>query len=147
MLKEIFRSVKKSFKVKRLTKEYLKHSITEQTSAFEALMSDRSDKRDLVLDELVDTSFNEPNNQPVIKKFKLNKEKLKEIVRKLEFFGGAQYVAGHYISVSSILYPQTLEFIVYKDRKAEVEKMRMVLRIMDYFKNRETGNIVEIDYK
>ena len=76
-----------------------------------------------------------------------NKEKLKEIVRKLEFFGGAQYVAGHYISVSSILYPQTLEFIVYKERKTEVEKMRMVLRIMDYFKNRETGNIVEIDYK
>jgi hypothetical protein len=147
MFKEIIRSVKKSFKVKRLTKEYLKHSITEQTSAFEALMSDRSDKRDLVLDEIVDTSFNEPNNQRVIKKFKLNKEKLKEIVRKLEFFGGAQYVAGHYISVSSILYPQTLEFIVYKDRKAEVEKMRMVLRIMDYFKNRETGNIVEIDYK
>ena len=76
----------------------------------------------------------------------LNKTKLKEIVINLESLGGAQYAKGHYVAISSIFYPQTLEFVVYKKRKTDLENIRMMLRILDYFKNNETGNIVEIDY-
>ena len=146
MLKEIFRSFKKSSKIKRLTKEYLKYSLTAQTTAFEALSTSRVEAKSKVFDKVLELAFTEPNNQPVIKKFNLDKRKLEDIVEDLELHGGAQYEGGHYISISSILYPQTLEFIVYKERKTQLDKNRMILRIMDYFKNGETGNIVEIDY-
>jgi hypothetical protein len=146
MFEEIFRSFKKSSKIKRLTKEYLKYSLTAQTTAFEALSTARIEARSKVFDEVLETAFREPNNQPVIKKFNLDKRKLEEIVEDLELNGGGQYLGGHYISISSILYPQTLEFIVYRERKTQLDKNRMILRIFDYFKNGETGNIVEIDY-
>jgi hypothetical protein len=146
MLGEIFRSFKKSNRIKRLSKEYLKYSINSSTTGFEALSQERLEKKSKVLDEVIDMAFNEPNNQPVIKKFGLDKKKLEEIVQELEFNGAGQYLGGHYISISAILYPQTLEFIVYKKREKDLEKMRMMLRLMDYFKNGETGNIVDIEY-
>ena len=146
MFEEIFRSFKKSSKIKRLTKEYLKYSLTAQTSAFEALSTARVEARSKVYDEVLETAFREPNNQPVIKKFNLDKRKLEDIVEDLELNGGGQYLGGHYTSISSILYPQTLEFIVYRERKTQLDKNRMILRIFDYFKNGEKGNIVEIDY-
>ena len=146
MLKEIFRSLIKSTKIKKLTKEYLKYSLTAQTTAFEALSTSRVEAKSKVFDKVLELAFTEPNNQPAIKKFNLDKRKLEDIVEDLELNGGAQYEGGHYISISSILYPQTLEFIVYKERKTQLDKNRMILRIMDYFKNREIGNIVEIDY-
>lgn len=146
MLKEIFRSFRKSSKIKRLTKNYLKYSLTAQTTAFEALSSSRAEDRSKILDEVLEMAFTEPNNQLVIKKFQLDKVKLKNIVEDIELNGGGQYEGGHYISISAILYPQTLEFIAYKERKTQLDKNRMILRIMDYFKNGETGNIVEIDY-
>jgi len=65
----------------------------------------------------------------------------------LEYTGlVGQFAGGHYISISSILYPQTLEFIAYKERNEEMEKYDMINRLTDYFKNGETGNIIEIDY-
>lgn len=146
MLKEIFRSFRKSSKIKRLTKEYLKHSLTAQTTAFEALSTARVEARSKVFDEVLEMAFTESNNQPVIKKFNLDKRKLEDFVEDIELNGGGQYEGGHYISISAILYPQTLEFIAYKERKTQIDKNRMILRIMDYFKNGETGNIVEIDY-
>lgn len=146
MFEEIFRSFRKSSKIKRLTKEYLKYSLTAQTTAFEALSTSRVEAKSKVFDKVLELAFTEPNNQPAIKKFNLDKRKLEDIVEDLELNGGAQYEGGHYISISSILYPQTLEFIVYKERKTQLDKNRMILRIMDYFKNGETGNIVEIDY-
>ena len=146
MFSELIRSFKKSNKLRKLTKEYLKYSITEHTNAFEALSTERTKNRENVLNEIVNVAFTEPNNQPVINKFELNKTKLKEIVINLESLGGAQYAKGHYVAISSIFYPQTLEFVVYKKRKTDLENIRMMLRILDYFKNNETGNIVEIDY-
>ena len=146
MFKELIRSFKKSNRIKKLTKEYLKYSLSASTSAFEALSSNRMEKKSKVLDEIIDMAYNEPNNQPVIKKFNLKKSDLENIVEYFELNGGAQYIKGHYISISAILYPQTLEFIVYKKRGKQVEKQRMILRVIDYFTNNETGNIVEIDY-
>ena len=82
MLKEIFRSFKKSSKIKRLTKEYLKYSLTAQTTAFEALSTARIEARSKVFDEVLETAFREPNNQPVIKKFNLDLNKTKTVVKK-----------------------------------------------------------------
>ena len=150
MFKEIFRSFKKSKNIKRITKEYLKYSNSLQSiSDFAKGIRDTGnyEKKEKIINEIIDLSLTEPNNRPVIKKFNLDKEKIKKIFEDLEYIGLAgQFAGGHYISISSILYPQTLEFIAYKERNEEMEKYDMINRLTDYFKNGETGNIVEIDY-
>ena len=150
MFKEIFRSFKKSKNIKRITKEYLKYSnslqsISDFTKGIR--ITDYYDKKEKIINEIIDLALTEPNNKPVIKKFNLDKEKIKKIFEDLEYTGlVGQFAGGHYISISSILYPQTLEFIAYKERDEEMEKYDMINRLTDYFKNGETGNIVEIDY-
>ena len=150
MFKEIFRSFKKSKNIKRITKEYLKYSNSLQSiSDFANGIRDTDyyDKKEKIINKIIDLALTEPNNKPVVKKFNLDKKKIKKIFEDLEYIGLAgQFAGGHYISISSILYPQTLEFIAYKERNKEMEKYDMINRLSDYFKNGETGNIVEIDY-
>lgn len=151
MFKEIFKSFKKSNNIKKITKEYLKYSNSSFQSINELVKDvgnvSKFNKKEKIIDKIVDMALTEPNNEPVIKKFNLDKEKLKKIFEELEYTGLAgQYAGGHYVSISSILYPQTLEFIVFRERNEEMEKYDMINRLTDYFKNGETGNIVEIDY-
>ena len=146
MFGEIFRSFKKSSKVKKLTIEYLKSKMNpSSSSAFEMLTADTT-PRDNTINKIVDMAYNEPNNQPPIKKFKITREKLAEIIPHLEMLGCGQYAKGHYVAISSILYPQTLEFIFYKDRKNRDEKERMAIDLINYFAENNTGNIIDIDY-
>jgi len=146
MLGEIFRSFKKSLKVKKLTKEYLKLRMDLSSgTAFEILTAD-TNKRDDIIQQIVDTAYNEPNNQPPIKKFKITRNNLTEIIQRLEIMGCGQYAKGHYVAISSILYPQTLEYIFYKKRKNMDENQRMAIDLINYFAENNTGNIVDIDY-
>ena len=146
MFGEIFRSFKKSSKVKKLTIEYLKSKMNpSSSSAFEMLTADTT-PRDNTINKIVDMAYNEPNNQPPIKKFKITKDKLAETIPHLEMLGCGQYAKGHYVAISSILYPQTLEYIFYKNRKNRAEKERMAIDLLNYFDENNTGNIVDIDY-
>ncbi len=142
MFGELFRSLKKSSKVKKLTKEFLK---LRGGTAFDILTADTT-ARDNTISKIVDMAYNEPNNQPPIKKFKITKDKLADTISLLEMLGCGQYAKGHYVAISSILYPQTLEYIFYKNRKNRVEKERMAIDLINYFEDNNTGNIVEIDY-
>ena len=81
-------------------------------SAFEMLTADTT-SRDNTINEIVDMAYNEPNNQPPIKKFKITKVKLADTISLLEMLGCGQYAKGHYVAISSILYTQTLEYIFY----------------------------------
>ena len=146
MFGELFRSFKKSSKVKKLTKEYLKSKMSPSSnSAFEMLTADTT-PRDNTINKIVDMAYNEPNSQPPIKKFKITKDKLADTISLLEMLGCGQYAKGHYVAISSILYPQTLEYIFYKNRKNRVEKERMAIDLINYFEDTNTGNIVDIDY-
>ena len=146
MFGEILRSIKKSWNVKKLTKEYLKsRQNLSSGTAFDILTADTA-PRDNAINKIVDMAYNEPNNQPTIKKFKITRSKLAEIVPRLELFGCGQYAKGHYVAISSILYPQTLEYIFYKKRKNMNENQRMAIDLINYFDQNNTGNIVEIDY-
>jgi hypothetical protein len=146
MFGTIIRSIKKSYSIKKLTKEYIKYSPVFGTSAFEALTSDRSEKQDKVLGEIVEIAFKEPLNQPTIKKFKITKDKLKDCVKHLELIGCGQFFRGHYVAISSIMFASTLEYIFYKERNNREEKERMAIELIKYFDQNKTGNIVKIDY-
>ena len=146
MLSEFFRSFKKSLKIRKLTKKYVGLQISSATNVFEALVTDRSEEKNKIIDEIVDLAFNEPNNQYPIKKFKINRKKLADTISDLEKFGCGQYAKGHYVAISSILYAQTLEFIFYKKRNTRPEKEVMAFELINYFEENNTGNLVDIAY-
>ena len=96
MFGELFRSLKKSSKVKKLTKEFLK---LRGGTAFDILTADTT-ARDNTISKIVDMAYNEPNNQPPIKKFKITKDKLADTISLLEMLGCGQYAKGHYVAIS-----------------------------------------------
>ena len=75
MLGEIFRSFKKSSTIKKLTKEYIDYQNKSYSSALGMIDSMTSDKKNKILDKIVELSLNEPNNQQPINKFNITKTK------------------------------------------------------------------------
>ena len=146
MFGEIFRSLKKSSTIRKLTKEYLNTKVDLSSGTIHDILTADKIPRDNVINKIVEMAYNEPNNQPPVKKFKITRVKLAETISHLERLGCGQYAKGHYVAISSILYPQTLEYIFYKNRKNLIEKERMAIDLINYFAENNTGNIVDIDY-
>jgi hypothetical protein len=146
MFGEIFRSLKKSSTIRKLTKEYLNTKVDLSSGTIHDILTADTIPRDNVINKIVEMAYNEPNNQPPVKKFKITRVKLAETISHLERLGCGQYAKGHYVAISSILYPQTLEYIFYKNRKNLIEKERMAIDLINYFAENNTGNIVDIDY-
>lgn len=147
MLGEIFRSFKKSSTIKKLTKEYIDYQNKSYSSALGMIDSMTSDKKNKILDKIVELSLNEPNNQQPINKFNITKTKLIKTIEELEDLGCIIFAKGHYVPISAILYPQTLEYIFYKERSNKEDKEKMVKDLISYFDGNKMGNIVEIDYE
>ena len=145
MFKRFFQSLKKSLKLKKLTKEYVNVSIDFQNNtAFEALTKKPS--KDSIIEKIIDMAFEEKWNEPPFKKFKVNRKKLKEAFIMLEMMGCAQYARHHYVSISALMYPQTVEYIFHRDWKTREEKERMAITLINYFDENRYDRIVEVEY-
>ena len=55
------------------------------------------DKKEKIINKIIDLALTEPNNKPVVKKFNLDKEKIKKIFEDLEYIGLAGQFAGDII--------------------------------------------------
>ena len=72
---------------------------------------------------------------------------VEEVLEELEDLGCIIFAKGHYVPISAILYPQTLEYIFYKERRNKEDKEKMAKDLISYFEDNKMGNIVEIDYE
>ena len=147
MLGEFFRSFKKSSTIKKLTKEYIDYQNNSYSSALGMIDSITSEKKNNILDKIVELTLNEPNNQKPINKFNITKPKLIKTIEELEDLGCIIYAKGHYVPISAILYPQTLEYIFYKERSNREDNEKMAKDLISYFEDNKMGNLVEINYE
>ena len=145
MFKRIFHSLKKSLKLKKLTKEYVNASIDFQNdTAFEALT--KKPNKDAIIEKIIDMAFEEEWNEKPFNKFKVTRKKLKDAFLMLEMMGCGQFTRQHYVSISALMYPQTVEYIFHKDWKTREEKERMAITLINYFDDKRYNRIVEVEY-
>jgi hypothetical protein len=145
ILKKIIGSMKKSKKLQKLSITLGKATL-EDILNFESYMN----KNNEALEELVDLCESDLNNRVILNNYKIDREQLKEIFRILnnpETYNGenGDWVAGHHVPSSTIVYYGTLDFAFKNKEKlfngTSEEKAYICERLYKYFKNGEVGFI------
>jgi hypothetical protein len=146
MLKTLFKSIKKSRQLKKVSKELAKP--LEASNILNALSHTRNRKHHL--DELIKICKSDESVELVMLNFGASEETLKDIYSNLLNIGAGQYAGGHYVAASSLAYPLTLKFLLshYKEGSFEIRDydeinsaMFIAYRLIEYFERGETGEV------
>ncbi|HDY68797.1 MAG TPA: hypothetical protein ENH85_13530 [Candidatus Scalindua sp.] len=102
------------------------------------------------IDELIDLAYSDEYVLRVLEDYDGNRETLRNLYNKLVLTGAGQYAGGHYIAASSLVYPQTLKFLLknYKgpdfainDLDARNSAIFIAHRVIEYFEKGEVGEV------
>lgn len=112
-------------------------------------LSSSGDEKDL--DNLIQLCYSDKYLNIFLKDSGIKPSTLKAIYHKLIMSGAGQFADGHYVAASSLVYAQTLVFILdhYLDGKFIVKdyddydsSLFVVNKLVMYFQNKETGEII-----
>jgi len=146
MLKTLIQSLKKSRQLKKVSKKLSKPFDSRDIIQ----MATQGNKKNEVLDELIDIAESDEYVKIVMNDYLADRQKLKELYRRLTLVGAGQYSGGHYVAASSVVYPLTLKFLLehfdgenfsINGWDANNSAMHIAYRLIEYFKKGETGEI------
>lgn len=113
-------------------------------------LSKRDLNKEKFLDELLSLIYSEDYIKNFLFESGVSNTTLKNIFYKLDANGAGQFVDGHFVSASSLVYGQTLMFVLdhYIDDKFFIRDydeynstLYITNRLVEYFKNKETGPV------
>lgn len=131
----LFSSFQKSWKLRKISVKLSKCSLEEESNNLDALI------QLCLADKYLSIYLNDSG---------VTENTLKEIYHKLTKSGSGQFADGHYVAASSLVYGQTLIFLLdhYIDGKFYVQDFNEVdssilisTRLVKYFENKETGEV------
>ena len=99
-----------------------------------------SNKREEATEDLIDLAFEDKNNAPIIKKYKITRKNLKKKFEELMINGAGQDAGGHFVAASAIVYAQTLIFLY--DKSHGMDGQSMTYALIEYFEEGKTGMVV-----
>ena len=114
-------------------------------------LSKRDSDEERYLDDLVSLIYSEEYIADFLFESGFSQKTLKDIYYKLDANGAGQYADGHFVSASSLVYGQTLLFILdhYIDGKFFIKDydeynstIFITNRLVEYFNNKETGPVI-----
>ena len=133
----IFRSIKKSSKLIKIYK-----ILSDVSMDFDMdTMFKKSREKEKALDDLIEIAFEDPNNKPIIKKYKITKKIMKKKYQDLIVNGAGVVARNHWVAASALVYPQTLSFVF--DKKYKLRGQAMSFALIDYFDQNRVGPVVE----
>ena len=133
----IFRSIKKSSKLIKIYK-----ILSDVSMDFDMdTMFKKSREKEKAIDDLIEIAFEDPNNKPIIKKYKITKKTMKKKYQDLVINGAGIVARNHWVAASALVYPQTLSFVFDKKHKMSGPKMAFIL--IDYFDQNRVGPVLE----
>ena len=133
----IFKSIKKSSKLVKISR-----ILSDVSMEFDMdTMFKKSREKEKAIEDLVELAFNDKNNEPIIKKYKITKKNLKKKYKDLVVNGAGVVTRNHWVAASAIVYPQTLSFIF--DKKHKLNEQTMAFALIDYFDQNRVGPVIE----
>ena len=133
----IFKSIKKSSNLVKISNVFREDFSLD----FQSMMSS-SNKREKATEDLIDLTFEDKNNTPVIEKYKKTRKNLKKKFQELMIAGAGQDAGGHFVAASSIVYAQTLIFLYDKKLTKGMGQETIAYALIEYFEQRKTGSVV-----
>jgi len=130
----IFDSISKNIKLKKISKIL---GAPFSISSVQGMMN-RSEKKDKAIDDLYFLAKNYKYTNKRLKKYNVDSKRFKEIYRKLILTGAGQWVRGHYVAASSLVFGSTLEYILEKLEKlddADWDTFTVFSKIPDYWRD------------
>ena len=133
----IFRSIKKSSKLIKIYK-----ILSDVSMDFDMdTMFKKSREKEKAIDDLIEIAFEDPNNKPIIKKYKITKKIMKKKYQDLIVNGAGVVARNHWVAASALVYPQTLSFVF--DKKHKLRGRAMSFALIDYFDQNRVGPVLE----
>lgn len=135
LFKTIFASFKKSFQLKKI------YGRIEEIPTVE------------LIGKIIEIGINDPAVFEVMNKYRPDAGDFLNIYEILTLHGAGQHTKGHYVAVSALVYPQTLDFVLqhYQDGAFHIEGMNsynaslaICNRLIKYFEKGETGIISDL---
>ena len=133
----IFRSIKKSSKLIKIYKILSDVSMDFDMKS----MFKKSKDKEKAIEDLIEIAFDDPNNKPIIKKYKITKKTMKKKYQDLVVNGAGVVARNHWVAASALVYPQTLSFVF--DKKHKIKGQQMALILVDYFDQNRVGPVLE----
>ena len=145
-----FDSIKKSFKLKKISK-ILGAPLTLDV---QSLIKDSS-KNDEALDNLYNLSKDFKYTNKRLDEYKVDKERFKRIYGNLVIAGAGQWIKGHWVPASSLVFGSTLEYILEELEKHKGEDlnssiplsnipgywMEIAFNLIEYFEKGKMGRV------
>lgn len=136
-----FDSIEKSRKLCNISKVLGKSiNITDLLSSLHG----GDDSKERAEEELYNLCESDTNLRIVMQKYEANRETLKEIFRILNYVGAGQWTKGHFVSVSSLAFVGTLDYLLRNKEKLLTsynDKIEISYRLITYFEKGEMGYI------
>ena len=133
----LFKSFKKSSKLVKISDKFREWSFDpfnlDSITKF-------ADEREDATEDLIDLAFEDKNNAPIIKKYKITRKNLKKKFEELMINGAGQDAGGHFVAASAIVYAQTLIFLY--DKSHGMDGQTMAYALIEYFEEGKTGMVV-----
>ena len=133
----IFRSIKKSSKLIKIYKILSDVSMDFDMKS----MFKKSKDKEKAIEDLIEIAFDDPNNKPIIKKYKITKKTMKKKYQDLVVNGAGVVARNHWVAASALVYPQTLSFVF--DKKHKIKGQQMAFILVDYFDQNRVGPVLE----
>jgi hypothetical protein len=145
-INNLLHSFKKSKKLRQISIDLSKP--TDYTNLSSLMASSKNDP----IEKLIELCLSDELNVELLEKYGVDNNTLKEIYDKLTLNGAGQYVKGHLVSASSIIYPTTLTFLLHHFKNGEFQvndwddynsTLFITDRLLRYFK---TNKLKELTY-
>ena len=104
----LLRSLSKSLKLRKISK-VLGEPLWSRGFGVESLL-DRSGRKDAVLEQLFDLAESDPGVRLVMQQHAASRDTLKQVYVRLCAAGAGQWVKGHWVPASTLVFGQTLDY-------------------------------------
>ncbi len=133
-------SFSKSKELRRLSRE-LATSPFDQGGDIVTNLLQGAKKKDQALSGLLDLCQSDPNVSQVMQKHGVQRADLEHLYQQLIAGGAGQWVAGHFVAASSLVFGQTLDYALGNLRTGKASLVEVAARLSDYFERGEVGPI------
>lgn len=144
MIKAIIYSFKKSRRLRKISKIIgLIPEFSELSNSIKYFTIEKIKKEEKALEELLNLCESDPYLAKVMEKYKADKEILRKAYEKLIMAGAGQWKRGHFVPASSLVYGQTLDYLLRNIDKEDRDFAFIAWRLLKYFEKRKIGKIEE----
>ena len=142
MIKAIIYSFKKSRRLRKISKIIgLVPEFGKPSNSMKYFTIEKIKKEEKALEELLKLCESDPYLTKVMEKYKADKEILRKAYEKLIMAGAGQWKRGHFVPASSLVYCQTLDYLLRNIDKEDKDFSFVAWRLLKYF---EKGRIWKI---